>query len=269
MTMLNHPVHGEPDPDPPAGVAQAGLVLLHGLGMDPAVLRPFLRSLALPAWSLVPEGPVDTGGTTRAWWPVDPAKRRARLAAGPSDLFDRHPDGRDRAHAALATALARVRQHTPGLPLVLAGFSQGGMLAVDHTLRGGGPVPSALALLSSTCIALDEWAPHWHRLKGVPVLVAHGRDDDDLAFGAGERLRDMMEAAGAEVRWLPFEGGHELPLVVWRALRRLVTEVAAGAAASRPATTTLHLAPKAADNGAAPARAPALPHRPTRPRAHP
>ena len=219
--------------------------MLHGLGMDPAVLRPFLRSLALPAWSLVPEGPVDTGGGTRAWWAVDPAKRQARLAAGPSDLFDRHPAGRPQAHAALDDALASLRQAAPGLPLIVAGFSQGGMLAVDHALRGRGRPPSALALFSSSCIALDEWAPHWQRLAGVPVLLAHGRGDDDLGFGAGERLRDQLLAAGARVRWLPFDGGHELPLVVWRALRRFVADVAAGYpalgdSAEAPLAATLH-----------------------------
>lgn len=251
---LAPPVAGDADLEPPAGTARAGLALLHGLGMDPAVLRPFLRSLALPAWCLVPEGPVDTGGATRAWWPVDPARRQARLAAGPSDLFDRHPAERDRAHAALDRALARLRQRAPGLPLVLAGFSQGGMLAVDHSLRSGGPVPAALALLSSSCVALDEWAPHWHRLRGVPVLVAHGRHDDDLGFGAGERLRDMMEAAGARVRWLPFDGGHELPLVVWRALRRFVTEVLPAPAAP------LHPVRPPADMVAVSAHGPAPPH---------
>ncbi len=214
----------EPDLIEPAAPPRAALVMLHGLGMDPAVLTPFVRSLALPAWCLVPRGPVRTGITERAWWAVDPAKRLARLAAGPSDLHDRHPGGRPAAHAALDAALARVRGLAPGLPLVLAGYSQGGMLAVDHTLRAGGPVPAGLVLLSSTCIALDEWAPHWERLRGVPVLIAHGRQDDDLAFSAGERLHRMMEAAGAEVRWLPFDGGHELPLVVWRALRRFVSE---------------------------------------------
>lgn len=240
-------------PEPPAhGAPQGALALLHGLGMDPAVLRPFLRSLALPTWSLVPEGPVDTGAGTRAWWAVDPAKRQARMAAGPSDLFDRHPAGRPRAHAALDDALSCLRQVAPGLPLIVAGFSQGGMLAVDHALRGRGRPPSALALLSSSCIALDEWAPHWRRLAGMPVLLAHGRDDDDLAFSAGERLRDQLHAAGAQVRWLPFEGGHELPLVVWRALRRFVADVAAGNpalgdSAEFPLAATLHLGDGFAD----------------------
>jgi phospholipase/carboxylesterase len=75
--------------------------------------------------------------------------------------------------------------------------------------------------LSSTCIAY-EWLQHVERLRGLPALVTHGRADGDLAFSAGERLHDLLQAAGAQVTWLPFEGGHEMPLVVWRALRRFV-----------------------------------------------
>jgi phospholipase/carboxylesterase len=236
--MPSHPPLATDFQVPPTVPAQGSLVFLHGLGMDPAVLQPFVQSLALPVWTLLPSGPVDTGNGGRAWWPVDPARRQARLAAGPSDLFDRHPGGRQLARNLLTDALQRAQALAPGRPLVLAGFSQGGMLAVDHSLLGDHgatpmPTPSALVLLSSTCIALDEWAPRWHRLKGLPVLVAHGRDDLDLGLSAGERLRDGLQSAGAQVQWLPFEGGHHLPLVVWRALRRFVCDVVA-----RPAPTS-------------------------------
>jgi hypothetical protein len=43
-----------------------------------------------------------------------------------------------------------------------------------------------------------------------------------LAFTAGEALRDFMLAGGAEVSWAPFEGGHEIPLPVWRDLRKFL-----------------------------------------------
>ena len=48
--------------------------------------------------------------------------------------------------------------------------------------------------------------------------------DADLAFAAGERLRDALERDGAEVAWLPFEGGHGIPLVVWREFRRFILQ---------------------------------------------
>jgi phospholipase/carboxylesterase len=198
------------------------LIFLHGLTMDPAVLRPMVDALALGVPYEVPEGPVRHGDGTRSWWAVDPSHRAARLAAGPSDLFDRHPGERPAARAVLAATLARARARHPGCRFILVGYSQGGMLLMDHLLLQGEPDVAAIALLSSTCIALDEWRPQLGRLRGLPALVTHGRADGDLAFAAGERLRDLLHEAGAEVTWLPFDGGHEMPLLVWRALRRFV-----------------------------------------------
>ena len=204
---------------------RALLVLLHGLGMRPEVLVPFPHALALPVIAAVPGGPVVHDDGARAWWPVDLAARRERLAdpqRGPTDLVDRHPPGREAARAVLAAQVAALRAAWPGLPLVLAGFSQGGMLALDHLLCDEGTSVQGLVLMSSSRIAAQEWALRWPRLAGLQVLVAHGRQDADLSFGAGEGLRDALLAAGAKVQWLPFDGGHEIPLIVWRALRRFV-----------------------------------------------
>ncbi|MFO1337132.1 MAG: hypothetical protein U1F53_02675 [Burkholderiaceae bacterium] len=202
------------------------LIFLHGLTMDPAVLRPMVDALGLSLPVVVPAGPVRHADGTHSWWAVDAAHRAARLAAGASDLFDRHPPHRPAARAVLAQALRDARAAHPGARFVLVGYSQGGMLLMDHLLTQGEPDVAGIALLSSTCIALDEWLPHAQRLRGLPALVAHGRQDGDLAFSAGERLRGLLQDAGAQVTWLPFDGGHEMPLVVWRALRRFVAGLA-------------------------------------------
>lgn len=206
------------------------LIFLHGLTMDPGVLRPMVDALGLSLPVVVPAGPVRHDDGTHSWWAVDPAHRAARLAAGPSDLFDRHPKGRPEARAVLARTLREARLAHPGARFVLVGYSQGGMLLMDHLLTPGEAGVAAdlagVALLSSTCIALDEWLPQANRLRGLPALVTHGRQDGDLAFSAGERLRDLLQGAGARVTWQPFDGGHEMPLVVWRALRRFVTGLA-------------------------------------------
>src|SRR6478735_6370638 len=85
----------------PAAPARAAVLLLHGLDMSPAQLAPLLRSLRLPAWIALPAGPVARDGGRRAWWPVDDAARAARLARGPADLHDRHPEGREAGRAAV------------------------------------------------------------------------------------------------------------------------------------------------------------------------
>jgi len=40
------------------------------------------------------------------------------------------------------------------------------------------------------------------------VLQSHGRDDPLLPFAMAEKLRNALAAAGLEVTWVPFDGGH-------------------------------------------------------------
>jgi phospholipase/carboxylesterase len=199
--------------------AELAVVVLHGRQMEAADLAPFARSLGVDAYFVFPDAPSIADPRGRTWWPVDSEARMRRLSSGPMELSAMDPDGRATARglvAGVCDALAR-----PGRKLVLVGFSQGGMLAMDYVLRA--PTrPAALALLSSTRIAIDDWQPRAHRLLDLPVLIAHGHGDPELAFLAGELLRDFARAGGAKVTWLPFDGGHEIPLVVWRALRTLL-----------------------------------------------
>ena len=208
---------------------RAAVLVLHGLDMMPAQLAPILRSLKLPALVAVPSGPVARADGLRAWWPVDDAQRNARLAAGPADLHDSFPPGRACARDAVHAAARALRQRAPGLPLVVAGFSQGAMLALDCVFQDPPLSVDALALWSASRLAFTEWAPGLHRLRGVRVELLHGRADANLGIAAGKSLRDALVDAGAEVHWSAFDGGHDIPLRAWVALRRLVRVVAAPA----------------------------------------
>jgi phospholipase/carboxylesterase len=209
----------------PHGEPRAAVLLLHGLDMTPAALAPLLRSLKLPAWIALPAGPVARPGGHRAWWPVDDAARGARLARGPSDLHDSHPPGREHARSRVHEAARELRERAPGLPLVLAGFSQGAMLALDCLLQSPPLAVEALALWSASRLAFTEWMPTLHRLDGLPVQLVHGHGDANLGIDAAIALRDTLVAAGARVRWSPFDGGHEIPLSAWVGLRRLVRDL--------------------------------------------
>jgi predicted esterase len=207
--------------DRPAAV----LVLLHGYAMDTIDLEHLAAAMGLPAMIYLPRGPINLK-QGRSWWPVDVVHRSWQLAQGPRDLYLEHPPGRDEARVLVRNLTASLRARHPGLPLVVAGFSQGGMLACDTALFED-LAPDGLALLSASRIAWDEWQPRMQRLRNVPVLVTHGREDKDLAFQAGERLRDALEGGGARVTWHAFEGQHEIPLTVWRQLRRMILMLAA------------------------------------------
>jgi phospholipase/carboxylesterase len=149
--------------------------------------------------------------------------RASRLAQGARDLADQHPPGRDHARALIRELLAALSERGSGEPLLLAGFSQGAMLACDTLLleevRAAG-----LVMMSASRIAIDEWLPRMDRLQGLRAFVSHGREDRDLAFTAGERLEHFLRDGGAAVTWVPFDGGHEIPFRVWREFRSFAQE---------------------------------------------
>jgi phospholipase/carboxylesterase len=209
------------------------VVVLHGFAMQPEDLSPFAHSLGVPGLFIFPQAPllaeVEPGvHRGRAWWHIDPELRAASLARGPRDFAGEYPTELASARARLVElldalpALVRGRDY----PLVLAGFSQGGMLACDTCLREPISV-SGLMLLSSSRIAFTEWALPLQRVRErasfPPVLVSHGLSDADLAFSTGEALRDALADAGANVTWVPFAGAHEIPLLVWRRVRKFLT----------------------------------------------
>lgn len=185
--------------------------------MQPSDLSPFAHAMGLEAAFVLPEGPVDAP-KGRAWWSIDQERRQAALTAGPRDLWNEDPSGAPPARAVLLDILAEVQQSWPDRPVVMAGFSQGGMLVCDTWLRAQPPV-AGLALLSASRIMFDAWQPLASTLAGLPVFLSHGRSDDDLAFAAGERLRDFVAAGGGVVTWVPHDHGHQVPLVAWRAFR--------------------------------------------------
>jgi phospholipase/carboxylesterase len=197
------------------------LVLLHGYAMRPPDLSPFAHSIGVPALFLLPQGPVISPVGGHAWWAVDLDAREAAIAAGPRDLSDDHPRGLPAAREQLGRFLHAAAAQFGPRQLALGGFSQGGMLSLDWVLRGVRPV-SALVLLSASLLSMSDWLPCRDRLQNLPVFVSHGAADPDLAFSAGERLRDFVLESGARGTWVPFDGGHEIPLVVWRGLRKFL-----------------------------------------------
>ncbi len=211
------------------------VVLLHGFSGSGGELAPFARSLSAPARFVFPEGLLDLsamGLPGRAWWPIDLAAREAAVAQKkPRDLFSWEPMELPFARAQVSALLDEVRARLGPAPLVLGGFSQGAMLSCDVALRAKQAL-AGLVLFSPARIAGAQWAPLLGSLRGTPVVISHGREDFDLSFAATEAFKDDLCAAGCEVRWVPFDGGHEVPLIAWRQLRNLVRGLAQGRAAA-------------------------------------
>jgi phospholipase/carboxylesterase len=190
-------------------------VLLHGFGApgdDLVSLGDHLGGNTRYVFPAAPLAPPEMYGG-RAWWMIDLAALEADLRrGGRRDRSAEIPDGLVAARTAMLAALDAIqaRYAVPDDRLVLGGFSQGAMLSLDVALHRDRPL-AGLALMSGTLIAETEWTPRLPTLAGVPVVMSHGRADPLLPFAVAETLRDKLTAAGANVTWVPFSGGHEIP----------------------------------------------------------
>jgi phospholipase/carboxylesterase len=148
-------------------------------------------------------------GDARAWWMLDLERIEREVSA---DRAAEVPEGLAAARTAVVDFLeALARDHRRrDEATVLGGFSQGAMLTVDVALRGTCE-PRGLILLSGTMIAEDQWRPLARELAGRPVLQTHGTRDALLSFAGAEKLRDFLMGGGAQVAFVPFPGGHEIP----------------------------------------------------------
>jgi phospholipase/carboxylesterase len=207
--------------------ATTTVVLLHGFGAPGDDLVSLAEVLDAPSTRFVfPEAPIELGGLygdSRAWWLLDLAQLEDDLRAGrPRDRSGDVPEGLPGAREHIGRLLDQLQARYAVTPdrLVLGGFSQGAMLALDVALHR--PPPSGLILMSGTLIAEAEWAPRMTAVNAMPILMSHGRTDGLLPFAVAETLRDRLRAAGAVVDWQPFVGGHEIPLVVLRAAKQFL-----------------------------------------------
>jgi phospholipase/carboxylesterase len=205
------------------------LVLLHGFGAPGDDLAGLASSIAVPEGTamIFPEAPLSLAelfpdelagmGDARAWWPIDIARFERAIARGElRDLSRDEPPGLAPAREALDAMLDALEREGPSR-IVLGGFSQGAMLATDLAMRGTRRL-EGLVLLSGTLLAEDAWLPRLSSRVGMPVFQSHGSSDPILPCVTAERLRDAMIAAGLDVTYVPFEGGHGVPPRVTTAL---------------------------------------------------
>ena len=183
----------------------AGSVIwLHGLGADGHDFEPIVPELRLPATGLrfvfphAPVRPVTLNGgiPMRAWFDIRELDR------------DADPDEQGMAAAELQVhALIRL-ENERGISterIVLAGFSQGGTIA----LRTGLCYPERLAGV----LALSTFLPRSVAVQGAanrktPIFLAHGSQDPLVPQAFGEDTRDFLITEGYSVEWKTYDMPH-------------------------------------------------------------
>jgi phospholipase/carboxylesterase len=104
--------------------------------------------------------------------------------------------------------------HGPtGRRVVIAGFSQGAAIAAD--LAAADPTIGAMASLSPCWIGLREQLPE---RKDLRVLLAHGTRDTVCPIVESRSLAGALQSTHVPVQYVEFDGGHEIPPEVVRAL---------------------------------------------------
>lgn len=200
------------------------IILLHGYGAEGDDLMPLAERLSRPKVRFfVPAAPFDASPSGRAWWPLGPGDRTSHA------WDDQRPaDYRDKpqvllARRAVQNLLRDVRTRYAPERLVVAGFSQGGMLALDVALTADPPV-DRVAALSSLLVAESLPALHAPRASKPLVFESHGRQDPILPFHAGEATSQLLRKYGHAVTFHPFDGGHAITLDVLEALQAFLFE---------------------------------------------
>lgn len=208
------------DPEQPP---QLTVVLCHGFGASGEDLiglaQPLVQMLGPQAGDVAfvfPAAVLDLeergmpGG--RAWWWID----LDRLLNLPSPETLRafrcdRPVGMQEATAKMCALVADIQQEwkLSAKKLVIGGFSQGSMIAVDTALTMPEP-PGGLVLYSSALICEPEWTAGVSKLRNTKIIQSHGRRDPILHLSQGQALRDVLTAAGCEPKYLEFNGFHEI-----------------------------------------------------------
>ncbi|HTS22794.1 MAG TPA: alpha/beta fold hydrolase [Casimicrobiaceae bacterium] len=190
----------------------AAVIWLHGLGADGNDFVPIVPELGLPrtlaARFVFPHAPVrpvtiNNGMRMRAWYDISAAdfNRRADLGGV----------------RASSSALGRLIEREAGRGIaaeriVLAGFSQGGAIAlyagVRYPQRLAGIMVLSSYLVDAEALASEASAAN----RSVPIFMAHGTADPVVQFQWGETSKRLLEAQGYAVEWHSYRMEHSVCL---------------------------------------------------------
>ena len=183
---------------------QAAIVWMHGLGADGHDFAPIVPELRLPVpvRFVFPHAPmravtINFGAVMRAWYDV-------RGVGG-----QRREDG-DGVRASQVQIEALIaRERARGIAanrIVLAGFSQGGAMALHTALRHPERLAGILALSCALPLADSLEAEAAPANRDVPTFMAHGTHDDMIPLARARGAHDVLVRLGFRVEW------HQYPM---------------------------------------------------------
>ena len=194
----------------PTTTADAAVIWLHGLGADGYDFVPIVQELRLPATMAVrfifPHAAprpvtINNGFVMRAWYDI--------TSLGP----DRKEDDVGIRESATVVNHYVQQQNARGVEsqrIVIAGFSQGGAIALQAGLRYPERIAGIMAL--STYLPLRDAvaAEATQANRDVPILMCHGLRDDVVPAALGKASRDVLTSLGYQVEWQSYPMEHQV-----------------------------------------------------------
>lgn len=154
-----------------------------------------------------------------AWWDIDVQRWVGAMQMGEQGvaaLIRDEPSGLPACRESLGALVAEADAllGSADKPLLLGGFSQGAMTAMDLALHLPEARPAAGVLMfSGAPIVVDQWSAKLaarEKERALKVLVTHGQADPVLPFAGSGWVRDLLQQGGATVQYHSHAGGHEL-----------------------------------------------------------
>jgi phospholipase/carboxylesterase len=188
----------------------ASVIWLHGLGADGHDFEPIVPELTARGERALrfvfPHAPVrpvtlNNGYPMRAWYDIAALNRGA-----PQD------EAGIRASQARIGELIR-RENQRGVAtgsIVLAGFSQGGAMALFAGTRYPEKLAGIMGLSCYLLLAGNLMAERTEANRATPIFLAHGSQDPVVAPALGTEAHRQLEAAGYKVEWHAYSMPHSV-----------------------------------------------------------
>jgi phospholipase/carboxylesterase len=186
------------------------IIWMHGLGADGHDFEPLVPELVeddLPSLRFIfPNAPVrpvtlNNGYRMRAWYDIVGIDRRS------AEDFDGI-----QASADAVGALVR-RENESGIPssrIAIAGFSQGGAMALHVATRHAAKFAGVIALSCYLPLARQFATERANANLATPIFMAHGMQDPVVPFQLGDDSRRVLEGTGFKVEWHAYAMPHSL-----------------------------------------------------------
>ncbi len=194
----------------PASAVKATVIWLHGLGDSGHGFAPIVPELKLPedmairfVFPHAPERPVTINGgmRMRAWYDIKSM-----------DFENRADLGGVRESAKLVEQLIEdeIAKGVPAHRIILAGFSQGGVIALHLGTRYAKTLAGILALSTYMCEPglLAEEATDAN--KHTPIQFGHGTHDDVVPVAMGQAACQALKDAGYDAKWKTYAMQHNV-----------------------------------------------------------